>query len=217
MSVLRWSSRRRAGLPARHAGLRVTRRIRPLSGGKWRTVAIYAITSLTADQATPAQLASWIRGHWHIEALHHIRDVTYGEDVSQTRAGNGPQVMATLRILAMGALKLAGHASIAAACRHHSRDATRTLATLGLLSAIPGEYVASLGTSMARPDPGTRERQFRELLESAPARPLPGHARAAMSVAGRRPGECRVGDGRARTSAGAQGRQHYLDDMSRQR
>jgi hypothetical protein len=25
-----------------------------------------------------------------IEALHHIRDVTYGEDASQTRTGNRP-------------------------------------------------------------------------------------------------------------------------------
>ena len=120
------------GFPYAMQALRVTRRIRPLSGGKWRTATIYAITSLTAGQATPAQLAGWIRGHWHIEALHHIRDVTYGEDASQTRTGNGPQVMATLRNFAIGTLKLAGHTSIAAACRHHSRDATRTLATLGL-------------------------------------------------------------------------------------
>ena len=126
-----------AGLcfPYATQALRVTRRIRPLSGGKWRTVTIYAITSLTAGQATPAQLAGWIRGHWRIEALHHIRDVTYGEDASQTRTGNGPQVMATLRNLAIGTLKLAGHASVAAACRHHGRDATRTLATLGLSPA----------------------------------------------------------------------------------
>jgi predicted transposase YbfD/YdcC len=34
-----------------------------------------------------------------MEALHHIRDVSYGEDASQIRTGNGPQVMATLRIL----------------------------------------------------------------------------------------------------------------------
>jgi predicted transposase YbfD/YdcC len=70
-----------AGLAFPHAAqaIRVTRRIRPLSGQKWRTVTVYAITSLTASQATPAQLAGWIRGHWQIEALHHIRDVTYGE------------------------------------------------------------------------------------------------------------------------------------------
>jgi hypothetical protein len=40
--------------------------------------------------------------------------------------------MATLRNLAIGILKTAGHASSATACRHHARDATRTLETLGL-------------------------------------------------------------------------------------
>jgi hypothetical protein len=64
--------------------------------------------------------------------MHHIRDVTYGEDASQTRTGNGPQAMATLRNLAIGILKQDGQPNIAAACRHHVRDATRTLATLGL-------------------------------------------------------------------------------------
>jgi hypothetical protein len=47
--------------------------------------------------------------------------------------------MAALRNLAIGILKTAGHASIAAACRHHARDAvgdaTRTLETLGLRPA----------------------------------------------------------------------------------
>ena len=126
-----------AGLAFPHAAqaLRLTRHIRPLDGGKWRTVTVYAITSLDAHQATPAQLAAWIRGHWQIEALHHIRDVSYGEDASQIRAGSGPQVMATLRNLAAGILKMAGHASIAAACRHHARDANRTLVTLGLSTA----------------------------------------------------------------------------------
>jgi hypothetical protein len=40
--------------------------------------------------------------------------------------------MAALRNLAIGILKMTGHASLAAACRHHARDATRPLATLGL-------------------------------------------------------------------------------------
>ena len=38
---------------------------------------VYAITSLTAAQTSPARLADWIRGHWGIEALHHIRDTTF--------------------------------------------------------------------------------------------------------------------------------------------
>ncbi len=125
------------GLAFPHAAQAIclTRQIRPLDGGRWRTVTIYAITSLDAHQATPAQLAAWIRGHWQIEALHHLRDVSYGEDASQIRTGSGPQAMAALRNLAIGILKTAGHASIAAACRHHARDATRTLETLGLRPA----------------------------------------------------------------------------------
>jgi hypothetical protein len=104
----------------------------PLSGQKeWRTVTVYAVTSLTASQATPAHLAEWIRGHWRIEALHHIRDVTYGEDASQARTGHGPRSWPSK--LAIAIFKLGGATSIAAACRHHSRDAARTLATLGLI------------------------------------------------------------------------------------
>lgn len=64
-----------------------------------------------------------------------IRDVGYGEDASQIRTGSGPQIMATLRNLAINILKITGHTSVAAACRHHARDATRTLSTLGLSPA----------------------------------------------------------------------------------
>jgi predicted transposase YbfD/YdcC len=113
--------------------IQIRRRRRPLNAtAKWSTQTSYAVTSLAAHQATPAQLAGWIRGHWGIEALHHIRDVTYGEDASQIRTGNGPQVMATLRNLGIAILKPGGYPSIAAACRYHARDATRVLATLGI-------------------------------------------------------------------------------------
>ncbi len=40
---------------------------------------MYAITNLHAAQASPARLADYIRGHWGIEALHHIRDVTFAD------------------------------------------------------------------------------------------------------------------------------------------
>ena len=79
-------------------------------------------------QHNAADYAAWTASI----ALHHIRDVTYGEDTSQIRTSNGPQVMATFRNLGIAILKAAGHASIAAACRYHARDATRVLATLGL-------------------------------------------------------------------------------------
>ena len=62
-----------------------------------------------------------------IEALHLIRDVTYGEDACQIRTGSGPQVMATLRNLTLAILK-PGPSNIAVATRRHARDATRILA-----------------------------------------------------------------------------------------
>jgi predicted transposase YbfD/YdcC len=79
-----------AGIAFPHAAqaIRLTRRIRPLSGQKkWRTVTVYAITSLDASQAAPAELAEWIRGHWQIEVLHHIRSPGAGLAVASCDAG----------------------------------------------------------------------------------------------------------------------------------
>jgi predicted transposase YbfD/YdcC len=125
-----------AGLDFPHAAraIRVTRRVRPLGSRPWRTVTVYAVTSLTAAQASPARLADWIRGHWGIEALHHIRDTTFAEDASQTRTGNAPRAMASLRNLAIGVLHARGDRNIAAALRRNARDATRVLPLLGVTS-----------------------------------------------------------------------------------
>jgi len=51
---------------------------------------------------------------------------------STARTGSLPRVMASLRNLAIGALRLAGHSSLAAALRHTGRDPGRPLAILGL-------------------------------------------------------------------------------------
>ena len=93
---------------------------------------VYAITSLPFPQARPARLADLLRGHWAIEALHHIRDVTLCEDSSQTRTGAAPSVMACLRNLVIGVLSRAGPVNVAAALRRHARDPRRPLATLGI-------------------------------------------------------------------------------------
>ncbi len=109
--------------------IKVVRRRRALRSKKWTTVTVYAITSLTALEADPVLLARWLRGHWAIEALHWIRDVSFDEDRSQVRTGNGPQIMAALRNLVITTLRLAGYTNIAAALRHHARDPHRPLAT----------------------------------------------------------------------------------------
>ena len=126
-----------AGLDFPHAtqALRITRRVRPLHQLRWRTVTVYAITSLTAAQAHPVRLADWVRGHWGIEALRHIRDTTYAEDASQLRTGTAPRAMASLRNLAIGILRAHGHPNTAAALRCNARHATRPLALLGITSS----------------------------------------------------------------------------------
>jgi predicted transposase YbfD/YdcC len=125
-----------AGLAFPHAAqaIQIVRRRRPLTGKntrKWSAETVYAITSLTVIHARPADLARFARGHWGIEdRLHWVRDVTYDEDRSQVRTGNGPRVMASLRNLAIAILRLTGHASIAAALRYHARQPSRPLQTI---------------------------------------------------------------------------------------
>jgi len=125
-----------AGLDFPHAtqAIRITRRVRPLHNRVWRTVTVHAVTSLTAAQASPARLADWIRGHWGIEALHHIRDTTFAEDASQVRTGTAARAMASLRNLAIGILRGRGDRNIAAALRRNARDTTRLLPLLGITS-----------------------------------------------------------------------------------
>jgi predicted transposase YbfD/YdcC len=122
------------GFPHAAQVLQVTRKTRDLraSPKRWRTMTVYAITSLPFEQARPARLADLIRGHWGIEALHHIRDVTFAEDGSQLRTGAGPSVMACLRNLVVGVLYRAGPVNLAAELRRHARDPRRPLATLGI-------------------------------------------------------------------------------------
>nr|WP_225102535.1 transposase [Streptomyces sp. CoH27] len=112
--------------------IQIKRRRTDRKTGKTTVKTVYAVTSLSAEQATPARLAQLVKGHWQVEALHHIRDATFAEDASQLRTGNAPRVMATCRNLAIGALKLAGTVNIAAGLRRNARDPRRPLALLGL-------------------------------------------------------------------------------------
>jgi len=112
--------------------IQVTRKTCDLHTNRWRAVTVYAVTSLGFAQAHPARLADLLRGHWAIEALHHVRDVTFAEDGSQVRTGAAPNAMAVLRNLVIGVLSRAGPVNVAAALRRHARDPRRPLATLGI-------------------------------------------------------------------------------------
>ncbi|WP_368862435.1 ISAs1 family transposase [Frankia sp. Mgl5] len=123
----------RAGLLFPHAvqAVRITRRRQPLTGGPAETEVAYLITSVATHQASPTQLAALTRDHWLVEnRLHWVRDVTFGEDLSQVRTGNAPQTMASLRNLAITILRLTGATNIAAGIRYHARRPERPLETI---------------------------------------------------------------------------------------
>jgi predicted transposase YbfD/YdcC len=122
-----------AGLAFPHAAqaIQIMRRRKLPGKKKWSRETACAITSLTATQASPAELAAIIRGHQMIEdRLHWVRDMDFDEDRSQIRTGSGPRVMASLRNLVLAILRLTGAISIAAALRHHARRPDRPLRTI---------------------------------------------------------------------------------------
>lgn len=105
-----------------------------LDGGNVTVEEVHGITSRPGTgPASGMALLALVRGHWTIEnRLHWVRDVTFDEDRSQVRKGNGPRVMATLRNVAISILRLGKAESIAAATRWCSRDHRRALRLVGI-------------------------------------------------------------------------------------
>lgn len=60
------------------------------------------LSSRGAAKMNSAQLQSCRRGHWGIEGIHHVRDVTFGEDASTVHTLHAPQNLTTLRNLVIG-------------------------------------------------------------------------------------------------------------------
>ncbi len=86
------------------------------------------VTSRPAHRAGPADLHTYVRGHWGIENKSHwVRDTTWREDHHQAYVGDGPHSMAALRNLAMGLFRLNGVHDIKAATERVSRDRSRAL------------------------------------------------------------------------------------------
>jgi predicted transposase YbfD/YdcC len=113
----------------------IDRAVRDPHDGQLRSaVAALGITSRPLDRGgTPEAIAAAARGHWQIEALHHVRDVTMKEDAQRLRAGTSAQVAAAVRNVAIAALRLAGFTATAAGRRWAARNPARPLAALNLI------------------------------------------------------------------------------------
>jgi predicted transposase YbfD/YdcC len=120
--------------PHAQAAFRLERHTTNLDGTPRHTEVVYGITSLPGTGTSAAKnLLGLIRGHWTIEnRVHWVRDVTFDEDRSRIRKGHGPQVMATLRNLAISLFRLAGADNIAKAGRWCARHLEAVLRLIGL-------------------------------------------------------------------------------------
>jgi predicted transposase YbfD/YdcC len=95
----------------------------------------YGVTSLPPQDASAAQVEALWRGHWTIEnRVHYVRDVTWGEDASQVRAGHAPHALAALRNGLLSLVRACGWTQIADATRHCGAFAHRAIQ---LLSTLP--------------------------------------------------------------------------------
>ena len=107
-----------------------------LQGRELRSEFAYGITSLSPEKARPPRLLELNRDQWSIEnKIHWVRDVTFDEDRSRVRKHAGPQVMATLRNLAISLLRMAGVTNIAHGIRCCSWNKCRPLRLVGLVAA----------------------------------------------------------------------------------
>ncbi len=112
----------------------IERHVTDLRGKPVSAVAALGVASPAPDQASPADLAGYVREQWSIESLHWLRDTLYQEDKSKVRTRNGPRVMAALRNLAIGALRMAGRIDVTEATRWAGRSMDRPFTILGLTS-----------------------------------------------------------------------------------
>jgi predicted transposase YbfD/YdcC len=114
-----------SGLDFPHAcqAIKITRWRQEIATGKISRETVYAITSLASAHATTRDLARLTREHWSVEAHHHVRDLTFGEDASTSRTGHGPVNLATIRAAITAALKDAGYLHIPEGRRDHTTPA----------------------------------------------------------------------------------------------
>jgi predicted transposase YbfD/YdcC len=94
----------------------------------------FGLTSLSREQASPAQLLHLRRQHWLIETgLHYRRDVTFHEDATRMTIGPAGRILAMVHNLIIGLIKRAGYHNAAQARRYydgHIQEAFRLLLTV---------------------------------------------------------------------------------------
>jgi len=78
----------------------VHREVTEVKTGERSAETAVGVTSLSPEAAAPKRLLELNRGHWRIEATHHVLDWSFDEDRSRIRIG--PENTTLLRRFAIG-------------------------------------------------------------------------------------------------------------------
>jgi predicted transposase YbfD/YdcC len=104
-----------------------------LKTGKRSCEVSYGLVSMTPAEAGAADIERLWRGHWTIEnPLHHVRDVTFGEDAGHAAQGNTAHVLAAVRNGLLMLFRRAHWHSIPDALAHYGASVARAFALIGL-------------------------------------------------------------------------------------
>lgn len=91
------------------------------STGQTRHQTVYGITSLSAEEASPARLLHLMRDYWAIEnSLHYRRDKTLHEDGTRMTNTTQATAMAVINNLVIALVRQQGFTNLAAARRYYN-------------------------------------------------------------------------------------------------
>jgi hypothetical protein len=106
----------------------ILREVFEVSGDKVSKEIALMLTSQEASKMTAADLNYHERSHWRIEnKSHYVRDTVYREDHGQAWTGGGPHVLAIIRNLAIGLIRLKGMNAIKETTEWIAGDRMRAL------------------------------------------------------------------------------------------
>ena len=104
-----------------------------LKSGKCSREVSYGLVSMRPEEAGAASIERLWRGHWTIEnPVHHVRDVTFGEDAGHAAQGNTAHTLAALRNGLLTLFRSANWRSIPDALAHYGASVTRVFTLIGL-------------------------------------------------------------------------------------
>jgi predicted transposase YbfD/YdcC len=100
---------------------KLERQVTTLKTGHRHHEVVYGITSLSAEQVTPAQLLRMQRSYWKIEnSLHYRRDVTLQEDRTHFKSHSAAHIMAVINNILLGLLAKSEHRYLPTARRYYA-------------------------------------------------------------------------------------------------